>query len=454
MVTVDASPNEPRQAVVRPRLPVWITLAYGAGQGGTIIIERVVFVWLYYVWVYGEGDAGTPRIAPAAFGLLVLASRVVDAVTDPLVARWSDAHAGRLGRRRPFLLWSGVPYVAVGVLLFLPPTTAPTWVNVLYLGVGLVTFYVLLTVYVVPHLGLLADLSPEPRERVDLATSIATYQVLGSAVAMIAAPLLLGAAGATVMVVVLGVLALPLLYAPTLIDERRHSSPSPSTTALGPAIRSTLGNRPFVVVLVATNVLWLGFNLVALNTPLYVTVLADLDEVAVAWYGAVPLVMCLLLFPVINAATKRFGLRPVMVATLLALGLTLPLLHLTPSPPVGMTPASYLLVVYVLAGASLAGLFLLPSALIAAVADYGYRRTGTREEAMYFGVYLFVVKLNLGVSVVLSGLLLQVVGTPLGIQVTGPIAGVGALLGAWLFRRYPEREVQEAARHEPAPIAA
>jgi glycoside/pentoside/hexuronide:cation symporter, GPH family len=454
MVPVDGSASERRDAVVRRRLPVWIRIAYGAGQGGTIIIERVVFVWLYFVWVHGVGATGSPRIAPVVFGLLVLGSRVVDAVTDPLVARWSDGHAGRLGRRRPFLLWSGLPTVVVGVVLFVPQGAGSGWLSALQLGVGLVAFYVLLTLYVVPYLGLLADLSPDPRDRVDLATSSAIYTVVGLAVALIVAPLLLGAAGPIVMAVALGVVALPLVYVPTLIDERHAASPRPSTAPLRAAIGATLANRPFLIVLVATNVLWLGFNLVALNTPVYVTVLAGLDEVAVARYSAVLLGVALLLFPVVNLVTKRLGVRTALLATLVGVGIVLPLVHLTPNPPVGLSPATYLLVVMALGGVVLSGLFVLPLTLVAAVADYGSRRTGQRQEGMYFAVYLFVTKVNVGVSVLLSGVLLQVLGSPLGVQSTGPIAGVGGVAAAWLFRRYPEQEVQRAARHEAVPVVA
>jgi glycoside/pentoside/hexuronide:cation symporter, GPH family len=114
------------------------------------------------------------------FGLLALGGRVIDAVTDPLVARWSDGHRGRLGRRRPFMVWSGLPFVLVAAALFLPPVAGPSWVNTVHLGVGLVVLYVLLTLYLVPYAGLLADLSPSVEDRVDLATSTATYQLLGS----------------------------------------------------------------------------------------------------------------------------------------------------------------------------------------------------------------------------------------------------------------------------------
>jgi glycoside/pentoside/hexuronide:cation symporter, GPH family len=449
MATGANAPAKTTSSTGGQRLPRWVKLGFGSGQGGATVMERLLFIWLYFFWVQRGLEDGGPLIAPVVFGLLVLGGRVLDAVTDPLVARWSDGHRGRLGRRRPFMIWSGLPLVLIAGALFFPPEPGPSVVNTVYLGVGLAAFYVLLTLYLVPYTGLLADLSPDPADRTDLATSNATYQLLGLAVAMIAPPLLLEAAGPLAMVATLGTLAILLLYVPPLIDERRFTRPEPATAPLLPAIRATLRNQPFVVALVATNVLWLGFNLVALNTPLYVTVLAGLDEGAIARFTAVQLGVALLLFPVVNAVTKRVGARRVMIAALVWVGVVVTLLYLIPTPPFGLTPATYTLILFALGGIGLSGMFIVPLTIVAAVADYDHHRSGQRREAMYFAVYFFALKINIGISTVVSGALLQVLGSPLGIQVTGPLGGIAALAGAWLFRRYPEQEVLRAVRREP-----
>jgi len=449
MATGAEVPAEPMSTTGGRGLPRWVKFGFGAGQGGATVMERLLFIWLYFFWVQRGVEDGGPLIAPVVFGLLVLGGRVIDAVTDPLVARWSDGYRGRLGRRRPFMIWSGLPLVVVSGALFFPPEAGPSVANTVYLGVGLAVFYVLITFYLVPYTGLLADLSPDPADRMDLATSNATYQLLGLAVAMIAPPLLLGAAGPLVMVATLGTLAVLLLYIPPLIDERRFTRPEPATAPLLPAVRATLRNRPFVVTLIATNVLWLGFNLVALNTPLYVTVLAGLDESAIARFTAVLLGLALLLFPVVNAVAKRAGARRVMIAALVWVGVVVPLNYLIPTPPFGLSPATFTLILFGLGGIGLSGMFIVPLTIVAAVADYDHHRSGQRREAMYFAVYFFTLKLNIGISTVVSGALLQVLGPPLGIQVTGPLGGIAALAGAWLFRRYPEQEVLRAARREP-----
>ena len=44
-------------------------------------------------------------IAPAVMGLIFGLSRLLDAVTDPLVGFLSDGTRSRMGRRRPWLFW-------------------------------------------------------------------------------------------------------------------------------------------------------------------------------------------------------------------------------------------------------------------------------------------------------------------------------------------------------------
>ena len=52
-------------------------------------------------------------IAPAAMGLIFGFSRLWDGVTDPLVGYVSDRTRSRLGRRRPWILFSAIPVALV-----------------------------------------------------------------------------------------------------------------------------------------------------------------------------------------------------------------------------------------------------------------------------------------------------------------------------------------------------
>ena len=441
----DQAPELGARAAVRGLLPRWVVVAYGTGAAGWVLVDRVVLTWLYFAYVTTPTPTGERLMLPLTFSAVLFGGRVIDAIADPVIARLSDNHRGRRGRRLPFLMVSAVPYVIVYAALFLPPVADRSPVNALYLGVGLALYFTLFTAYVGPYLALLADLSVSSADRVDLATSKAVATLLGSGVALIVSGLLVEAFGVVTMVWVLGAVALVLLLVPLAIPERRFSVAVPATMPLLPAVRATLANRPFVVALLGANALWFGFNIVSLNVPLYATSLLGLSEGAVAALMGALFGVCLLVFPAVNRLSKRVGLKRMMVASLAGFALVLPLIAAFPTPPRGLSPLAFGVVVMALAGVPLAGFFVVPDAIIAAVADLEQQRSGQRREGMYFGVNGLLLKLNLGVSTVVSGALLQVWGDPLGLQVTGPVAAVAMLLGAAVFLRYPEAEV-EAAR--------
>ena len=142
-----------------------------------------------------------------------------------------------------------------------------------------------------------------------------------------------------------------------------------------------------------------------------------------------------------------------MVASLTLFAAVFPFLYFLGDPPGGMDPLVFGLIVMAVAGIPLAGFFIVPDAIIAAVADLERGLSGQQREGMYFGVNGLLLKVNLGISTLVSGALLEVYGDPLGIQLTGPVAAVAVALGALAFSRYPERQVEaeRAAYTEASP---
>jgi glycoside/pentoside/hexuronide:cation symporter, GPH family len=430
-----------------------VKLAYGAGAGGWALVDRVVLTWLYYWYVTTPSEGVDALLGPFAFGLIMLGGRIVDAIADPVVARLSDNHAGPRGRRVPFLLVAALPYVAVYVALFHPPVAGPSPWNAVYLGGLLAVYFTLFTAYVGPYLALLADLSGTVADRVDLSTAKAVATLLGTAVAMIVSGILVEMAGVHVMVWALAAVAVVLLLVPTRIPERRYATGAPATLPLLAAVRTTLRNRPFLITLVGTNAFWFGFNIVTINIALYVTSLMGFGEGMVAPMMGAVFGVCLLTFPLVNVLAKRRGLKVVMVGSLALFAACFPWLYWLGDPPGGLDVLVFGLIVMAVAGIPLAGFFIVPDAIVAAVADLERGLSGEQREGMYFGVNGLLLKINLGISTVVSGLLLEVYGDPLGIQLTGPVAAVAVALGAVAFSRYPERDV-EARRAELAEVAS
>lgn len=439
------------------KLPKWVKLLYGAGSAGFSLVDRVVMTWLLYFYVT-ETVEGTAALFPAAlFGTIMFAGRVVDAVADPLVARFSDNYGGRMGRRIPFMAVGGLLYVLASIAIFYPPLDGSLLFRGTYLALVLGLYFILFTVYVCPYLALLPELARSNSDRVDLSTAKAVFSLLGVGAALIGSGILIGHYGFHGMILISGAVGLFFLYLPVLIKEKAYATARPATLGLYESITNTFRNRAFLIFLAGDSLFWFGFNIVTLSIPFYVTVLLGQGEEASSLFFGAAFGIAVLAFVPVNFLAKRWGLKIVMAACMLLFVIFLPLLYFLGQPLLGLSPLTYGLIVMGLAGLPLAGLFIIPDTITAAVSDLEEQISGQRREGMYFGTHGLVNKITLGLSTLVTGFLLQFFGqtvaNPLGVQLTGPVGAFFILLGLLIFTRYPEKTVtayQEeiAAREE------
>jgi len=427
------------------QLPPWGKLVYGAGGGGFALIDRLMNTWLLYFYVIKPIRGDEALVSAMAFGVIMFLGRAVDAITDPVVARWSDNYQGHRGRRLPFMIYGGILYVAAFVALFYPPVAGESLLNSIYLTVLLAIYFILFTVYVTPYLALLPELARSTADRVDLATWKAVFSILGVAVAFIAGGILIGALGAYGMIWAMAAVGLLMLYLPVLIKEKDYSVSRPATLGLKDALRTTFRNRPFLIYLGGNVAFWMGFNVITLNLPGYVTVLLRGTEADTAIYFGLVLAVAFLGFPLVNILAKKLGLKVIMMFSLVTFTVVLPGFFFLGQPLFGLPYQVLAYILMALVGLPVAVIFIVPDAIVAAVSDLEVRLSGQRREAMYFGAQGFVLKLAIGLSTIITGALLQIFGStaaqPLGLQLTGPVAAVFTLTGMIIFACYPQHEV-------------
>ena len=427
------------------QLPLWGKIAYGAGAGGFSLIDRILITWLFYFYITSPIEGVEALMPPFLFGVIMFFGRAVDALADPIVARWSDNFSGRLGRRMPFMLFSGIAYTAVFILLFYPPVAGISTMNSIYVALMLGLYFILFTTYVCPYLALLPELARTNRDRVDLATFKAIFSLLGVGVALIGAGMLIGALTFHGMIWAMAIIGLILLYVPLIIREKKYAEAEPATLGLIDAITTTFRNRAFLIYLIGNVTFWLGFNIITLNIPLYVTVLLRGTEDDTSIYFGLAFVIALLFFPVVNILSKKLGLKAMMMFALIAFLILLPLYYFFGQNVLGLAPETFAYIILALTGLPLAVIFIVPDAIVAATSDLEGKLSGQKREAMYFGAQGFVLKLAMGLSTLITGALLQYFGStmaqPLGIQLTGPVSALFILVGVIVFSRYPEKEV-------------
>jgi len=433
-----------------PKFPLFRSLGYTSGALGYGLLDSLLGASLMYFYVSPE-NSSTVYVAPAVFGLIMLLGRGLDTIVDPLVAWWSDRTNSRRGRRVPFMLFGGVPLILALVFLYFPPVKGLSWINTAYLAGFLTIFFFFFSFYVCPHLALIPELSRTRRERLGLTSFKGVFLLVGSIIATVFWAPLAGKFGYGGMAVIMGIIALVFVYFPVaVVDEKKYCESNICEMDFIKSLFATFKNRPFVIYLIGNITFWFGFNIIRTGVTYYITVLLGLPKEATMNYMAAVFGVTFLFIPVVNYASRAVGKRNMMLILLGMFAVLLPCIAFLNAPwlPVPGPVACYILLG--LAGIPLAGLFIVPDAIVADMADYDEMLTGQRREAMYFGAQGFCQKLTLGVSSFLMTVIFQQFGftaaQPLGVQLTGPLAGFFALIGGAAFLFFPkdiEKKVEQ-----------
>lgn len=104
-------------------------------------------------------------IAPATMGLVFGASRLWDAVADPVVGFLTDRTRSRHGRRRPWILASALPLAVTFAMLWAPPPALAGNALLLWTAGALFVFYTGIAMLEVAHSALGAELTDAYHER-------------------------------------------------------------------------------------------------------------------------------------------------------------------------------------------------------------------------------------------------------------------------------------------------
>ena len=75
-------------------------------------------------------------IAPAVMGSLIAASRLWDAVSDPMAGYLSDRTSSKYGRRRSWMFYAAIP-VGIGIIMiWSPPTFLDSITTIVWMGIA------------------------------------------------------------------------------------------------------------------------------------------------------------------------------------------------------------------------------------------------------------------------------------------------------------------------------
>ncbi|MDR9450877.1 MAG: MFS transporter [Acidimicrobiia bacterium] len=453
---------------LKPRLPLPRQIAYAVGQLGWSTLINVVGLALVYFYLPPDSAGLPPLITTVTFlgvlnalTLIAASGRLLDAITDPLIASWSDRTTNRRGRRIPFLAFGALPAALFLVLMFVPPVQGVSGWNIVWLVVVQALFYVSLTVYVTPFFALLPELGHTPTERLNLSTWISVTYALGiilAAQAPTIADVLQSALNLDselrsfqLAVGLLAFLALIFMYVPVLaIDEKKYSDGVPTSVPLMAALGETLRNVHFRYYVVADFSYFTGLTIITTGLLYYVTVLLLQEEALVGTLLAITVVVSFLFYPLVNLLAKRIGKKPLVVLSFLVMStIFLGIFFLGRFPLSDEAQAYALVLLYAI---PLAFLGVLPNAVLADIAEHDAQRSGERKEGMFFAARTLMQKFGQTFGVLIFAMLTTFgkdPGDDLGIRLSGMVGFVLTFVAGLVFTRYDERKVlDELAKAE------
>jgi len=382
-------------------------LGYGVGDFGLNIYWNALSLILVF-W-YAE-VIGLP---PNQAGLIYFIGTMWDAMSDVVVANWTQRTRTRFGAYRPYLLGGGLFLGASFVLLFWAPPFEGSALFLFVVGAHML-FRLCYTLVAVPYSALASRLSYDSQERTILSGTRMAFAFLGLFVISGAwfpvvryfgdgsetAPG--GFLAAAMLGAVLATGALTACFFST--REKTLGDPPEGDFSFSSFIAAIGSNRALRILLGAIFLQSAAVASFQLTLAFYIEahghVFAAKETVLTVYAVAI-----LVSVPVWTAAVHRFGKKPAWVAACWIVVAGGVWLALTQPMLVAGVPVQILLY-----GVGFGGFGVLVWALVPDTVEYGQWRTGKRNEGAVFGTVLLIQKSAGGLMGLSVGMMLTWIG--------------------------------------------
>ena len=432
-------------------LSLFQTITYSSGQLSGMLINQVIVTWAIYFYApgaqEGHGHAGAAahaiNYAPIVMlGYAMAFGRIVDAIADPLIGYWSDRTRTKWGRRLPFVAL-GTPFLILFFILFWkPPVAHLSNMNTLYFAIMLGGFFFFYTVVVAPYLSLMPEIARSDQERMSVATWEAVFAIVGLVIASVVAPMIIGKNFQFMkMAIIMGIITAFFCYLSiAFVRETPREASQEETFSFLQAIVETAKNKAFVSWVVCIFMFWIGFNVIQMSTPYFVTKVLGQPESKASDYQGIMMGLTVPMFIIVFFISKKLNKKTLIGIAMLLLTAMTPLFYCIKFVPDSFTK-TYAFIVFGLLAIPISVLLIMANAIIADIVDLDEEITGRRREAMYFGMQGLVTKSAIAISSVIGTQLLARFGmtaaNPQGILLTGPFCAIFTFIGFLAILKYP-----------------
>ena len=214
-------------------------------------------IFSYYLPIFYSDVFG---LKPAHAALLLLITKLYDAVSDPVMGLIADRTRSRWGRYRPWLLWIALPFAAVGILSFYTPDASYAFKHIY----AYVTYILMMTVYTainVPYGAMLGVMTESSREKSVFSSFRMFFAYIGSFIAMgifwlFERSVPSGSVGDAspsqwtgIVSIIAGLCAILFIGCFALTKERVQVDPDEKQSSIGKDLKALLRNGPWWLLL-------------------------------------------------------------------------------------------------------------------------------------------------------------------------------------------------------------
>ncbi|MHA1227229.1 MAG: MFS transporter [Candidatus Hodarchaeales archaeon] len=466
--------------------------SWAFGNFGNAIMTNILNIFV--IGFYLNEILVQPSNFDALFVTIVTFSgKFTEGLMNVPVARISDNIRTRFGRRRVFFLLSPL-WVMFFVLTFACPFNdghlVLIWLLVMYTGFRWTNAAV-----VNPYLALLPEIAPDTNERTIYNAYRTFFILFGTILGVLLYPILRGVfAGifgegrisafyTTLPVALFAFLGMVVVF----FGVRENEKAVPSHFGMIESFKKTFANKSFWPYLATVSAAMLAEAILLAVLPMIATNYIGLspDDIMVSLMSGIFVITAIVAVPIVTYIANRKGKARTYFWCQLFFGILAWLLVLIGQIP-GITPENTIdfiqvadryqlvtdptwqnfvlmqtLLTIVIVGMPVGGIMVLQYSIFSDVIDYDEKLTGQRRESMYFAAQGVVDWIFAASGDLILGLLLTIFGRefffptietetgllgtgPIGLLLTGPVAGTILIISAFVFLKYPFMEKKES----------
>ena len=387
--------------------------------------------------------------------------KVIDAVTDPLVASLSDKCKHKDGRRMPFLKYAAIPYSVSVLMIFMAPFKQGSLLNAAWVGFFLIAYYTAYTFFFIPRNALIPEVIPDAKDRVGY-YGISTAFFMGSSSFMYAATAFvnifknMGVSALWSWRIVFTVFAAIgltcVLLGATAFKERDYavSTSIPKQSMLDSA-KVIFKNKSFLTFFAGDLFSYISMAFFQTAMLYYITMLLNVAEAQafLVMLSAIGVALCL--FPTIVKFSKKYGKKTMLVSASVIFTVVFAFIFF--ADKISALVVGYELILGLVMGVVVAFPFaainILPQSCMSDIIQKDSIEHGVNREGFFSATKTFIEKVAYALAMVVVSSMLAIGASAgeevgmLGVKLTGVFAGIFSLVSLVFFALYNEKGVTE-----------